>query len=251
MKTQLRFPNAIGLLAGFFALGAGCQQPQPIVVPLETGAVAAKKGSVTVNATGTVEMIPDFATFSVTFQRTRATEKAAREALHESIVKLSEAAQKFGVRSDDITTTNVGIDPIQQNGPYGTPPEVTGFRARKATTIKVRDLSRLDAVAEALLDISGDIGRISDITLGVEDSQAFEEKARAMAMAHANRKATQLATNANAELGPPLTLSENIGMPRGQVSKEVLFAHLRQGSRSPVGAALKATITVNVSFGLL
>ncbi len=203
--------------------------------------------SVQVNATGTADLRPDFAQVEVEFSISKPKLAEARDALYDSIYKLSQAMNKLGIENDRIDALSVGIEPVYADDNR----RITGYLAHKRTRITIRDITKIGLVANSVLEVSGAIGNISDVSFGVDDPRQFESQARDAAMKHANEKAAQLARLASAKLGQPLSISESVGTPIGQVSKEVLFAHIRRGGAAPSINNLKVTVAVSVSYSLL
>lgn len=207
-------------------------------------------GTVSVSATGRVEVTPDFATVQVSFTRKKPTEAEARQALHQAIIQLSDNLKAFNVQGTDLSFSQAGVRPIVDWNIARTAQETVGYEAFKTSNVIIRDLGALKDVANGILQVSGDLGKISDISFGMDDKSEFETKARAIAMQKANAKAEQLADGTASSLGGIRSLSESIHRPTSVMSKEVLFAHINSGHNAQNGAKLYATVSAQMVYNV-
>ncbi len=247
MRPTMKNSVALALLTIALFVSA-CGSPQPIYIPASPGGVVPSAGTVSVDAMGKVEIEPDFATLEIRFSRKKPTQEGAREALHRAIIQLSDNLEKFEIVSTDLSFSSVGIKPIIEWSADRRTQETVAYEAYKTSNVIIRDLSRLGEVANGVLDVSGDLGNISDITFDVDDSTEFEAQARAIALQKANAKAEQLVDGTTSKIGSIRSLTESIGRPTSLLSKEVLFARINSGHSVRSGAKLYATVRVQMVY---
>ena len=126
------------------------------------------------------------------------------------------------------------------------------YQLRNVSEITLRDVDRVGKLLDELVGSVGDMLRISNITLAIEDPTEIQRKAREKAMQDAQAKAQQLVDLAGVKLGPPLSISESLeGAPSGLLAKEVLVAPVEEGLGPVSVGELEAAVSVFVVYSLI
>ncbi|MFI6876980.1 SIMPL domain-containing protein [Streptomyces sp. NPDC050400] len=180
--------------------------------PPAAAAVAPRPATVTVTGEGRASAAPDTAVVTAGVEVTGATSKAALAAQNTAANALLAAVRTAGVADRDVRTESLSLSPVYTTGSEpDAAPKVTGYQAGQTFSVKVRDLGRTGAVIQAVVDATGDAGRIHGIVFDVADPAALRADARAAAHADAHDKAVQYARLSGHRLGRLVSLDESAG----------------------------------------
>lgn len=166
--------------------------------------------TITVTGTGKTVLAPDIATINIGVHTENADVSAALAENNANAQKVRDALAGFGVKPEDIQTTNFSIYPNQQYGPQG---EMLGIKysVDNSVYITVRDLSKLGEVLTTT--ISSGANNIYGITFDVADREKAMSTARLAAVADAKTQAEELAAAAGVKVGKVMNLSVNATNP--------------------------------------
>lgn len=137
-----------------------------------------------------------------------------------------DSLKQFEIAPRDMQTSQLQVSPqwqrykISSSGAEGQ--KIKSYLASNLLTVRVRDLSQLGAI----LDAVGDSGanRFHGLTFGFADPEPLMDKAREAAMKDALRKARIMADATGVKLGRVLTMNESGNQPRPQMLQEASFA---------------------------
>lgn len=208
------------------------------------GAWAETERVITTTGRGTIDMVPDMATISlgVTHQAREAgtAMSAVSDAVRDVLTRLTAA----GIAERDMQTDTLSLQPVWQrnNSNSDTPPRITGFVARNALSIRVRDLDNLGRILDDV--VQDGANTFNGLRFSVQDPEPEIAKAREAAVKDAIAKAEQLARAAGVTLGPVQTISENGGNMRPQMME---MAAARMASDMPVAAG-EVSLSAQVSM---
>jgi len=211
------------------------------------GLAHAEERRINVDATGTVQVAPDMATITlgVTHQNPEASEamKATSDAVAQVLARLGD----MGIDERDLQTRDLSLSPIwsNRNQQNGEPPEITGFVASNRVFVRVRDLTQLGEVMDAV--IQDGANDFSGLSFGLQDSEPIEVQARAKAVSEATAKAEQLAQAANVTLGPVQTISERGGGVRPMAEMRTM-AMADAGGVPVAGGEISVSVSVSMEF---
>jgi uncharacterized protein YggE len=169
--------------------------------------VEAPNRGVTVQATGTAEVIPDSVAlaFSVT-----AVAESNEEAVDE-VARLADAARESlresGIDEDEIQTRTVTTYPEYQYDADGKQ-TLVGYRATQSFAVDIDDAQRAGAVVDSLVSAVGDGLQIESVTPVVGDNEDALEVARESAIRNAREKAEDYADLLDVDLGDVQTVTE-------------------------------------------
>lgn len=211
MLARLRMPIALALVA---LLVLALMSAASAQAPKEPGDAGEPLRTIHVSGVAQAQAQPDRGVISlgVQTQAEVATEAIAQnnEAMQAVITALTEA----GVAEEDIQTQLVQLQPQYQSPDEPTTRgqgQIIGYMASNTVRITVRDLEQMGA----LLDVAVQAGANVVHGLGFEISEVtlVVDRALELAMQDARRKAELLAAQADAELGPVLSITETSRVP--------------------------------------
>jgi uncharacterized protein YggE len=157
-----------------------------IGVPRLAHGVDAKAGTVVVNATGSVDVVPDTAQLELGVSTEGRTADAAMSANNEAAARLLAAIRGADVSRADIATQAVTLEPrTTENGS-----SVVGYNASNVVTVTVRRLANAGAVIDAAVGAGANV--VSGPSLSRDDSDALYRTALKKAVDAARAKAEAL-----------------------------------------------------------
>lgn len=216
------------------ASGQGTEPAGPVAAPAVAqlgGAEAdvSRAGGVTVQGTGRVSGRPDTLRATVGVSARRASVQEALDAANSAAQRVLDALDDAGVAQDDVRTTEFSVNPqFNQDG------AITGYEVANLVEATLRDLDRVGAVLEAVVEAGGDDARVQGVSYALEDDAALLTEARAAAVADARARAEQYAEAAGVELGALAAISE---LPRDGVFNQDFAAEEAAGAATSVPLA--------------
>jgi uncharacterized protein len=209
--TRMMAATALGILALFLTV-AVISELRGLKF-IGTGVPATN--TISVSGEGEVFAVPDMATFSVTVQEEAKEVQDAQETATEKANEIIAFLEDEGVEEKDIKTTNYNVYPqydyIRSVCSEGLCPpgrqELRGFEVSQTLTVKVRDTEK----AGDLLSGVGSRGasKVSGLSFTIDDEDALNSEARAMAIEDAQTKATELARQLGVSLVRVVGFYEN------------------------------------------
>jgi uncharacterized protein YggE len=182
------------LAAALAVLPAAAQEPGP------------PTRSVTVTGAAEVEAAPDLATVTTGVDTQAETAAEALAANSTTMAAVFAALEAAGIERRDMQTSNLSLGAIWEPYRDGAQPRVIGYQASNMLTVRVRDITRLGAVIDAVA--SAGANRLNGVAFEVAEPRAAVDRAREQAVADARARAELYARAAGVTLGPVLTISE-------------------------------------------
>ena len=174
-----------------------------------SSALAEDMRRLTVTGEGRASAVPDMATITLGVQREARTAGAAMSAASEAASAVLATLEGAGIESRDIQTTRLGLDPRYARPTDNAPPKITGYIASNDLIVRVRDLTDLGGLLDAV--ISDGANSFRGISFGVSDPTDLAAEARRDAVRDAAARAETLAGAAGVSLGPLQSLTEGGG----------------------------------------
>ncbi|WP_339819341.1 SIMPL domain-containing protein [Sulfitobacter dubius] len=176
------------------------------------GMVSAQQGpeeGIIVTGQGSIAAAPDMATITLGVTEEATTAKAAMDKVTEAVAAILTQLDAQGVAARDRQTSRFYLRPVHDRRPVedGQPPRITGYQAGNSVTVKVRDLDRLGAMMDAVIDDGAN--DFNGLDFGLQDPKDALAEARKAAVADASERARQLAEAAGVKLGTLIRLTEN------------------------------------------
>ena len=207
MKKLIRIAVAAAAIGG--ALGGAAT----------AGAQPAPSRTITVVAEGEARAEPDVAFLNAGVQADGATAREALGRANEQMERVLAALRGAGVPPEDIRTSGFNVFPqmdpreISVAAPPGVPVPAAArepsFRAFNSVNVTLRDLSRVNAVLDALLEAG--ITNLGGLRFGIQDTTALHARALAEAIRQARPLAEAAAQAAGLTLGEIDSISETFG----------------------------------------
>ncbi|MEL7132195.1 MAG: SIMPL domain-containing protein [Pseudomonadota bacterium] len=210
-----------------------------------TGGALAQEGAAMVSVTGEgqVAVAPDMAVISLGVVHVDQTAGAAMDKVSADVGALMSVLAAQGIAARDIQTSQVSVTPVRDNRADGGR-RITGFEARNAVTVRVRDLGGLGGVLDQVLEAG--TNTLGGLRFQLQDTGAAQAEARAAAVRDAVAKAEQLSAAAGVTLGPVLAISEGGVGPQPE-----MFAAAARSVDVPIAAGeLIVSVRVSMRFAL-
>jgi uncharacterized protein YggE len=156
---------------------------------------------------GTAASRPDMAEVSggVVTQASTAAQALAQNSV--AMDKVLKAVAALGIADRDVQTATIHVLPVRRQGRQEPqPPEIVGYEVSNQVRIKVRDLGALGRLLDVLVGQGANV--LGGISFSVADPAPILDRARALAMADARRRADVYAQAAGVKVGPVLSIRE-------------------------------------------
>ena len=186
---------AAGLLAA--AVFSGIGRPEAA-----RSGTASPTGGITTSGTGTVETVPDRASFSFGVETVAPTAREALEANGERLRRVISALRDSGVDLRDIRTQQLSLQARYADDGR----TVTGYAATNTVQAEVEELARAGATVDAAVQAGANQGW--GPSLSRSDRDALARDALRKAVADARAKAEALADAAGVRLGSAVKIVE-------------------------------------------
>ncbi|AVM63884.1 hypothetical protein C3V38_05175 [Dietzia sp. oral taxon 368] len=158
---------------------------------------------ITTQGTGIITGAPDTVTIVLGVQ-TQAAQAAPAMAENAELANTLIQIKDQGVDDQDITTTNLSVQPNYQ--PAGT---IDGYTVTNQVQATLRDIARSGDLIDAAAGAAGDAIRVQQLTFSIDDDSDLRAQARAEAVAEAQAQAQQIADAAGTQLGAVQSITEN------------------------------------------
>lgn len=188
------------------------------------------RDTLSVSGTAKISVKPDIARLSIGVVSTGSSVSATQKQNTEKMNAITGAIKGFGVKDDDIQTSNYSIYPQYD---YTDGRQVLrGYQVSQQLSVKVRNLETIgDIIARAGELGSNDVGGVS---FEVDDTTALQKQARDKAIADAKEKAEVLARSLGMRLGKAVSFSEDSGSyPVPLMYNSYDKVAMEAGSRAP------------------
>jgi len=198
-------------------------------------------------AYGEVSVAPDMATINlgVTNQAPTAAQALADNA--QAMNKVVAALKAGGIEARDIQTSNIGLSP-QYAYEQGQAPRLTGYEASNQVTVTVRNLPRLGAAVDAVVNAGAT--NVSSIQFGLLSRTPAENAARLAAVKALQDKAALYADASGYHIRRLVNLSEGVS-ETAPPPRPLIMARMAAASTPPVEAGeLKVRVDVTGEFEL-
>jgi uncharacterized protein YggE len=211
---------------------------------------------ISVDGKGDVTAVSDIASLTVNLTKDGTTAKEAQDLLNTSITKTLKYLKDQKIDDKDIKSEYGGLTPKYSYAQpicitYPCPtkdPVIIGYTATQSITIKVRVVDNASIIRTGLADLG--ITDISGPTFTIDNQDAFNDQARALAITDAKGKAQILAKELGVTLGKVVSFSESGNNPYPVMydTKAMLGAGTSSSAVPPTLPKGENKITSNVSI---
>ncbi|AVO39577.1 DUF541 domain-containing protein [Pukyongiella litopenaei] len=208
----------------------------------DDAAAGREPGRISVTGEGLVAAEPDMATITLGVTNEHREAQKAMAATSEAVQRILDRMAAMGIEPRDMQTRNLSLLPRWSDRSSGGRSQITGFEASNMVMVRVRDLSALGGILDAV--ITDGANNFDGLQFSVQDPAPLVSEARKQAVADAMARAGELAEAAGVELGPLIEMSEHgVARPRGMAME---MAAARADS-VPVAAG-EVSLQANVSM---
>ena len=186
-----------GLFAGILALS---------LIAIPTANAAGRY--ITVNAEGTVKVVPDAVRVLAQVSIVDGTNSGALAKANSSSSAVRKALTSNGIATKDIATTSLTVYP-EYNYTQDKGTVQIGYRASQGFTITVRNAANAGAVVDAIVAAGGDALQLQGVSPFIIDNSKATQAARAAAVSNAKSKAASYAQLLSVKLGKVNYVVEN------------------------------------------
>ena len=234
------------LLAG--AGSARAQEASLRIPPSGAPAPHRMPRTIAVSGEGKVSVAPDAAAFTVGVESSAKTVGAATAEANARMKAVLDALAGAGVAAKDVRTDRYDVS-IDRPWKDGKQQPIAGYRVATSADVRVRDLSRLGKILDAVTAAGGN--QLHSLRMQRLDPKPQQLEALALAYAAAREKARAIAIAAGVELGDFVTVNEQGVSPRPMVAMAMARGMAADAAPAPVAEGeLEYAARVEVVFGL-
>ncbi len=194
------------LLALSLALGTVAMTSHAQSVP---GYAVATDGTLlNVSAQAEASRVPDVATISAGVVTQAADGNAAMRQNAEQMAKVTAAIKAAGIADKDVQTSGINLNP-QYRYAENQPPVITGYQASNTVSLKVRDVTKLGKVLDALA--AQGANQINGPTFEIDEPEPVYDEARLAALKKAQARAETYAKALGLRVRRIVSVSEGNG----------------------------------------
>lgn len=205
--------------------------------------------AISVNGEGSVSAIPDMAVVNTGVMTRSDTASEALSRNNLAMTQVMSVLREQGIDQKDLQTSGFNVQPEFNYKNREQAPTIIGYRVTNDVTVKVRDLSVLAAVLDALVKAGSN--QISGIQFTFKDASSLKDQARRNAYRNARARAELYAEEAGVKLGKVQLINEgpvSVPLPR----RAHRMATAEAASQVPIALGEnEIRTTVNVVFGVL
>lgn len=243
---MFHFPRIAPILAGFalaFALA-----PNAIMTANAQTPAAARGTLISVSAEARASRAPDIATLSTGVVTQAADANAALRANAAEMQKVMSAIRAAGIAERDVQTSGVSLYP-QYRYAENQPPAITGYQASNTVNLKVRDLTKLGGVLDAL--VASGANQINGPTFEIENPDPVMDDARRAALKKARARADMYAEALGLKVLRIVSIDEGSGFMPPQPMPMLKTARMEASDATPISSGENSlSATLNVVFEL-
>jgi uncharacterized protein len=196
--------NLVSLFLFFILLFAYTKFAGPL--PFSVNSVTTQKTTTfDVTGEGKAQASADSATVMAGVNAKGDTQKAVQDQINTTINAVTQSVKALGIDSNDIQTSNYSINPNYEyaNGAQ----KQNGFTASTNLTIKVKDISKVNAVIDGVT--AAGATNVNNLGFDTVDKTSAQNEARQKAIADAKKKAADAAGAAGFKLGNLVNYQES------------------------------------------
>lgn len=162
--------------------------------------------TISVVGNGEITVAPDVAVLNIGVAQQAETAADAMKQMSADMRGVIERLAALGIAQNDMQTSGLRLDIVQDYTRDGQPPRVIGYRAHNSVNITVRNLDDLGGLLDAV--VSDGANQLSSLQFDLAERGPHLTKAREAAVNDARDKAQTFATAADASLGAVQSIQE-------------------------------------------
>lgn len=233
---------ALTLALGGAPMSASAQAPAP-------GYAVASDGTLlSVTAQAEARRVPDVATISAGVVTQAADANAAMRANAEQMARVMAAIKAAGIAERDVQTSGISVNPEYRYA-ENQPPAITGYQASNTVNLKVRDVTKLGKVLDAL--VASGANQVNGPSFEIDKPDVVYDEARQSALAKAQARAEMYAKALGMRVRRIVSISEGGGFqpPVPMMAMRMEKAQAADTSVSPGENTLSVNLDVVFELG--
>ncbi len=205
--------------------------------------------AITVNGEGSVSAAPDMAVVNTGVMTRGDTASEALSRNNSAMTRVMGVLTQHGIDQKDIQTSGFNVQPQFNYKNREQPPAIMGYRVTNGVAVKIKDLSALPKVLDALVQAGSN--QISGVQFAFKDASALKDQARRNAYRNARARAELYAEEANVKLGKIQLITEGaVSVPVPRLAHRMKTAEV--ASQVPIALGEnEIRVTVKVMFNIL
>lgn len=201
--------------------------------------VAQMNRQIVVTGEGHASAVPDMALISLGVSQEAPTAKDAMNQVSDVMGPMLDRLVASGIDARDFQTTDLSLRPVYSNRSNNLEvPRIRGYAASNQVTVRLRDLPKLGAILDALLEDGAN--QFNGLQFTHQNPAPLLDAARRNAVADAKLRAETYADAAGLKLGPVLSISEQ-GTRSG--GPELMAMASMRASDMPIAAGETEMVT--------
>jgi len=177
-----------------------------IAVDVHAGESISLQGTqLTITADAQASQMPDIAWLSTGVVTQAADANTALRANAREMDQVMDVLKSAGIAERDIQTSGIGLSP-QYRHPRNDTPAIIGYQARNTVSIRVREITRLGAVLDAL--VASGANQMDGPHFSIDNPEPVYDRARLAALAQARQRAALYAQALGMKVRRIVSISE-------------------------------------------
>lgn len=205
MKFPTRFATALALLLTSIAMPTLAQNAATVA----SGSQTQDGTLVSVSAQASAQRVPDMATLSTGVVTQANDANTAMRMNAEQMARVNAAIKSAGIAARDVRTSGVNLN-ARYDYENGKTPRITGYEARNTVNIKVRDISKLGKLMDAL--VAAGANDLNGPSFEVDKADEAYDEARLAALEKARKRADLYANALGLRVRRIVSIDEGGGM---------------------------------------
>ena len=204
--TLKKFAGVVAIVVLALLVLRGCADGEGMGRDHDDHGSKASQG-VTVQATGTINVVPDGVSFNFAVSVLAQSSETAMSDTSAAAEQVRAALDSAGVANDDIATQNISVYPEYASSSTGSQ-TLSGYRAQQVFTVTLRDTAKAGEVVDSVIAAVGNSLQVYGVTPTLLDTDAAVAQAREVAIKSAKEKAKDYAGLVDEELGSVVYVTE-------------------------------------------
>lgn len=207
-------------------------------------AIASADGTLlNVSSNAEASRVPDIATLSAGVVTEAAEGNTAMRQNAQQMDKVVAALRAAGIAERDVQTSGINLGPRYHYGDKQ-PPKITGYQASNTVSVKVRDITRLGKVLDALA--AQGANQINGPSFEIDQPEPVRDEARLKALKQAQDRAQTYAKALGLQVRRVVSISENGGGGFRPVMMAARSAPLAAAEMDTPVSPGETTVSVNL-----
>jgi uncharacterized protein len=201
-----------------------------------------------INAVGEVTRVPDIAVISAGVVARSPTATGALQDTADRMTRVLAALKRAGVDSRDVQTSNVSLNP-EYRYPENQPPQLVGYTASNAVTVRFRDIRSSGKILDAL--VAEGANQLNGPTLTIDKPEQALDEARSKAIAVGRARAELYARSLGLRVVRVVAVSDGGGSEIAQPQPLVVTGVRMQAAQTKIEPGeQKLQVNVAMTFEL-